>query len=196
MVGFDVNASILKPGAVHRARWMAKAIYSLKIELLLSGNEDEFHLTSTELKGIQRFNRFVVWIYIQSWFTCRSAVDAPVHDMSLMSRLNDYNYEQLRDVGLKMLKRHSWYLSPELTTLALFSDLLSTEEKKHIVQNITSQRGPHIISALPQNVIWACWELAQISTVSESGRLYYTVSMCEWLCWAWSGANTKLQCID
>jgi hypothetical protein len=34
IVGLPVKFAIRKPGALHRARWMAKAIYSLKIELL------------------------------------------------------------------------------------------------------------------------------------------------------------------
>ncbi|KAK0066099.1 hypothetical protein Bpfe_004220 [Biomphalaria pfeifferi] len=34
-VGLDVSEPICKPGAIHRARWMAKAIYSLKMQLLL-----------------------------------------------------------------------------------------------------------------------------------------------------------------
>jgi hypothetical protein len=66
---------------------MSKAIYSLKMELLLEGNEGVMQLTSRELQGIQRFNRFVVGIYIESWFTCRSAVDAPVNDIRLIQKL-------------------------------------------------------------------------------------------------------------
>lgn len=39
MIGLDVKLTIRKPGALHRARWMAKAIYSMKIELLWRSNE-------------------------------------------------------------------------------------------------------------------------------------------------------------
>ena len=39
MVGFDIHVSLRKPGAMHPARRMAKAIYSMKIELLFRGNE-------------------------------------------------------------------------------------------------------------------------------------------------------------
>ena len=65
-VGLDLHFSIRKPGAMHRARWMAKAIYSLKMELLMAGNEQAMHLTTRERRGLQRFNRFVVCIYLQS----------------------------------------------------------------------------------------------------------------------------------
>jgi len=44
MVGLETsnNSAIRKPGALHRARWMAKAIYSMKIVLLYDGNETAF----------------------------------------------------------------------------------------------------------------------------------------------------------
>jgi len=48
-IGLDVTITIRKFGALHRARWMAKAIYSLKIQLLFEGNEAVIKLTAREL---------------------------------------------------------------------------------------------------------------------------------------------------
>jgi hypothetical protein len=42
---------------------MAKAIYSMKIELVLDGNESVIKLTARELMGIQQFNRFVINVF-------------------------------------------------------------------------------------------------------------------------------------
>ena len=53
MVGLDVQLTIRKPGALHRARWMAKAIYSLKTELLFDGNEEVINLTGNVLSYLQ-----------------------------------------------------------------------------------------------------------------------------------------------
>ncbi len=47
---------------------MAKAIYWLKIKLMLNGIEDVLHLAAYEFQGVQRFNKFVVNIYLFSWF--------------------------------------------------------------------------------------------------------------------------------
>ena len=47
---------------------MAKAIYALKMELLLDGNEKAMGLSSKEVKAICRFNRFVVTVYLQAWY--------------------------------------------------------------------------------------------------------------------------------
>jgi len=90
---------------------MAKAIYSIKMELLHDGNETVLNLTGRHLQSIQRFNRFVVNVYIQSWFTSISAPDAPVNDIHLIQRLKSYEDSDLRNVGLKMMLRHSVKMS-------------------------------------------------------------------------------------
>ena len=107
MLGMQTNTQIRKPGALHRARWMAKAIYSLKMELLLDGNEAVLQLSAWEVQGIQRFNRFIIYVYLQSWSTSRIVTNAPINDILLIQRLNEYNDVALQMVGLKMMKRHS-----------------------------------------------------------------------------------------
>jgi hypothetical protein len=144
-----VAMAIRKPGAMHRARWMTKAIYSMKIELLLDGNESVIQLTARELQGIQRFNRFVVNIYLQSWFSCRRVVDAPINDILLIQRLHDYDDATLQATGLKMMERHSWYLSQELATLSLFSEHLSCEEKAQLISSMKDNRGSHLLKPIP-----------------------------------------------
>lgn len=57
LVAMTVEVTIWKPGAMHRARWMAKAIYSLKLELLLDCNETAIKLPARKLQAVQRFNR-------------------------------------------------------------------------------------------------------------------------------------------
>jgi len=99
---------------------MAKAVFSLKIQLLFEGNEAVIKLTARELHSIQRFNHFVVSIYMQSWFTSQIAADALINDVLLIGRLHYYDDEALRRTSLSMMRRHSWYLSQELATLALF----------------------------------------------------------------------------
>ena len=165
MVGLKVDTKIRKPGALHRARWMAKAIYSMKIELLFSCNEAALELTSRELLGLQRFNRFVVCVYLQSWFTTKSVVDAPINDILLIQRLLGYDDEALQTTGLNMMKRHSWYLSPELATLALFSDKLTCDVRAQLVMNMTTDRGPHLLKSLPHSVKELCVSRSFFQTV-------------------------------
>ena len=86
---------------------MVKAIYALKIELLFTVNETIFKITVPELQGIQRFNRFFICVYLQSWFSCKLTADAPVNDILLMQRLHDYNDAVRCSTKLKMMLRHS-----------------------------------------------------------------------------------------
>ena len=151
-VGFPVAASLRRPGALHRARWMAKAIYLLKIELLFRGNEEVLHLTGRQLQGIQRFNRFVILVYIQSWYSCSLAIDAAPNDIALIHRLQGYDDVELSCVGLRMMVRHSWYISPELASLALFSNKVPNDIKAHLVAEIQHDRGTHLLTKLPDSL--------------------------------------------
>ena len=128
---------------------MAKAIYSMKIELVFDGNESVIKLTARELMGIQQFNRFVINVYLQSWFTSRAVVDVPYNGILLIQRPDEYDDVAIKNVGLKMMVRHSWYLSQELATLSLFSQNLSCEEKEQLVLAIKDDRGSHLIKSLP-----------------------------------------------
>lgn len=151
-VGINIEAALRRPGAMHRARWMAKAIYCLKMLLLYNGNEQTLKLTGRQLRGLQRFGRFVCLVYLEAWYTCRSAADAPFNDIKLQMQIRDYDDTELVRVGLKMLKRHSWYVSPEMATAVLFSDKVDDAMKSQLVSTMTNERGPHLVTSLPQTV--------------------------------------------
>jgi len=81
----DVNEakpSFRTPGAFHYARWMAKAIYSLKRDLF----QKQFSLTAKEKRGIQELVLFVSLIYIRFWHEAPLAVKAPLNDLLLLFR--------------------------------------------------------------------------------------------------------------
>lgn len=156
MIGLPTEAAVRRPGAVHRARWMAKALYTLKIELLLTGNEKQIKLTGRELLSIKRFNRFAILIYLQAWFTCNSAVEAPVNDVMILKKFKEYDDKDICKIGIKWLTRHSWYLCPEMATIALFSTQLSFSEKQLLIDGMTDSRGPHLLTELPSTVSDIC----------------------------------------
>ena len=43
--------------------------------------------------------------------------------------------------------RHSWYVSPELATLALFSDQLTAALKASLVKNMIQEQGPRLVKS-------------------------------------------------
>lgn len=128
---------------MHHARWMAKAIYSLKIFLFRS----EFKLPARETKNLREICIFVVLFYIKAWFTSTSAILAPNQDLKLMQKLVLYQ-EQNLSVSLAAIKKlfnHLWYLNEDLAVFALFDEDVPAEIKRQMVESMKSQEMTIII---------------------------------------------------
>lgn len=128
-----------KPGAFHHARWMAKAIYSLKIYLF----RDQFKLKPNEETGLLQVCQFIVFVYIEAWFTAPLAIKAPNNDLKFIKILWEYREidSALSETSLKKFKNHLWYLSPEASALSFFDSNISTEVKKNMILALTPERG-------------------------------------------------------
>lgn len=128
--------SMKHPGALHKARWMAKLLYTMKMVLLSGKIIEQFPksevATKDQFKKLERFCVFAVSVYVQWWIVCPVAADAPVNDLILVEKLKEFAYHDsiIADKGKKALSRHSWYLNEELVPLALFSQMLSDEDKE------------------------------------------------------------------
>lgn len=126
-----------QPGAYHHARWMAKAIYCLKIFMFRS----QFALTPKEENGIGDICIFIVTVYVEAWFSVTSAAKAPYIDFTCLSKLYDYQGidRNISRVALKKLTNHLWYLSPEAVALALFDPQLPCDTKKKMVDALNNE---------------------------------------------------------
>jgi len=149
------NFQFRRPGAVHKARWMSKILYSIKMVLL----EKQIHLMhpgpimpASQQKKLRSFTDFVCLIYINWWMTCRSAVDAPYNDLSLYQNLLKYTAisSDIAGSAVKALKRHLWYLCPEMVTLAIFSDGTPKPEIQYLVEKLLAVKPPDDLK-LPQD---------------------------------------------
>lgn len=114
-------------GATNNARWMSRAIYSLKALLL----RDHLDMDPSFIRLLERFNMFVALIYTKFWNRCSNSADAPFNDLQLLKELDLYKEidAEISQAALDALKRHLWYLSDELILLALFSEKVSNDEK-------------------------------------------------------------------
>jgi hypothetical protein len=138
---------IQQPGACHRARWMAKVIYSLKIYLFRS----QFHLTSNELAGLTRFNVFVMNVYLEAWYTCPLPTSAPRNDLALLRKLERYKTvdESVAKAAIKSFTGHLWYINEVLVGLAFFDSEVNSDTKVDMVtalQRNTSDDPPQRIA--------------------------------------------------
>ena len=129
----DHPFKIRSPGALHRARWMAPAIYSLKIWL----HQDNFpDLRKKETEALTDICLFIVLVYVRVWFEAPIAARAPALALRFLNSLKMFATinEKVSECGLKKLSKHLWYLNGENVALSLFDSSVSVEDKKKIVE--------------------------------------------------------------
>jgi len=135
----EKGISFRLPAGVHRARWMAKAIYSLKMFLF----RKQFNMTRREADAIREISLFTVRVYIKYWFQAGSAISAPRNDLELIQKLVEYEMfnPALYRKALKKFLGHLWYLSEELVALAFFDDKVSVTTKRKMVEALKNEEG-------------------------------------------------------
>ena len=129
------------PGAMHNARWMAKAIYSLKMYLF----RGQIKLTTSESAGLTSISLFVSLVYARYWHEAPLAERAPFNDYNLLVLLHDYPAPDIRQAAIDAFCRHLWFFSEHLVTLALFDDRVSDETNAAMVENFA--RSPNHTAA-------------------------------------------------
>lgn len=137
----EKGTSFRMPAGLHRARWMAKSIYCLKILLLLFLFRHQFKLTKKEEKGIKDICNFTVTIYVKYWYQASVASSAPRNDLQLLKDLSLFENisPALSKVALKKILGHLWYLSEELISLAFFDDEITLDTKQKMVQALKNK---------------------------------------------------------
>ena len=130
-----------RPGACHKARWMAKLLYSLKIVLL----EDQIAelplgtiVSRQQVSKIRDFVSFVTLLYSTWWINCPCVVDAPFNDLEFYQNLLKYRTvnQVISDAATKAMKNHLWYLTSEFALLALFSQKVSKETRRKLADEL------------------------------------------------------------
>ena len=78
------DISVKAPGAIHNARWIAKALYTLKIALYWNQLQEVYSLE--KLQEITSLATFLAIFYTESWLTCTESKDAPSNDLKLVKK--------------------------------------------------------------------------------------------------------------
>lgn len=123
-----------QPGAYHLARWMAKAIYCLKIYLF----RQQFNLTQKEEKSLRRICCFIIKCYTKAWFSAPNAIEAPLNDINFLKKLVAYKIDDqlVAETAINKFINHLWYLSEECVSLSIFDERISDEGRKSLAQKI------------------------------------------------------------
>ncbi|KAG0712911.1 hypothetical protein GWK47_017376 [Chionoecetes opilio] len=115
----NLRQPIKKPGAFHHARWMAKAIYVLKIRMFRS----HVQMTTREGKGLEEIALFVVLLYSRAWMEAGLATEAAYNDLNLVKDL--HHFQEINGAiwktTLTTFSRHLWYLGADSRGACLFS---------------------------------------------------------------------------
>lgn len=133
--------NIRTPSAFHHARWMAKAIYVLKIYLF----REQFKLTVREKHAMCRIGLFVALYYVRFWNEAMIARYAHKNDLDFMCSLESGLPDRsLTEVALTAWTRHLWYVSEKMIGLAFFDERVSLAEKSEMIENL--KRSPKKIT--------------------------------------------------
>lgn len=163
--------SFREPGPIHHARWMAKALYALKMYIF----REEFRMSAKEKSAMQSFCFFIVRFYIQAWFKCASAIATPKQDHEFMKDMLVHRRidAPIANAVIKSCCNHLYYHSDESIAFALFDDCVTFEEKKQICAAINAQtitgevEAENKINILPAQVPAFC-KLRLADFVTES----------------------------
>lgn len=126
------------PGAMHQARWMARAIYSLKICLLQS----QCRITAKDKKALQDVCLFIVMLYVKPWLECTVATKAPNQDLRFLKMLKEYEKVDatISKASISKFSHHLWYLCEETVILSLFDDEVDNQTKKKMIANFNREQ--------------------------------------------------------
>jgi len=124
-----------KPGAIHRAHFMARLIYSPKMYIFRNSG---FKMTARELSNLGDFCVFGVTCYIRSWFLSRLPTAAPTSDLHLLKQLAECGSPASLG-ALKKLCGQLWYVSEELVAFDFFDRDVDAAEKRSMLKALQRQ---------------------------------------------------------
>ena len=134
------NYTFKKPGAFHKARFMAPWIYGIKIFLF----RKQLGKSRSEVLKLERFVIFVCLFYVKFWFTAPLAAEAPFMCLQIYKNMLQYKKHD-KTVASAVLEKflgHTWYFNQEYVPLSLFSKNVSDQEKVEIAKKLSKVKPP------------------------------------------------------
>lgn len=132
--------SLHRPGAMSNARWMAKAIYIIKMALLLPQLKN---VHWRQKKRIQKMALYVVFCHLKPWFTAPLVQSAASNDLAMYRSFIDFIKvdKKAAEACCKKLNRHTWYLTEDLIPLSLFNEKIHLETRTELANEIHNHKS-------------------------------------------------------
>ena len=110
---------------------MAKIISACKVVFLSDSDKRAKTkiLSRGQLPKVERFLRFVMYVYLLWWLNAPVASRAPANDLELINKLltcREVDYAMAKKV-MDKLKNHLLYLVEEMAPLSLFSPIVTED---------------------------------------------------------------------
>lgn len=115
---------------------MAAAIYILTMTIC---GEERVQMGQRQAKGLLDLAYFIIYLHGRYWYAAPVAADAPFLTLSLWKDLQRWSSQdpQLSGKLIRILDRHTWYLSPRHVFYSIFSRLVDNPTKANIASNMT-----------------------------------------------------------
>lgn len=129
-----------KPGCTSRARWMQKAIYSLKMYLFRKQTEID------DIELLEDICLFIVIVYIPYWYDCTTSTHTLKNDIDFIKKMKDFNNvnEEISKASLNQFTKgnggHLWYMGYHLSALGFFDERITIEDKRKMVADIHTKK--------------------------------------------------------
>ena len=141
-----VPITIRKPGALHRARFMASSLYLLKICLY----QKQFVTDQQNITNATILAEYVALIHAPYFLRSPLAISAPRLDRDLWMDLRYYKecfgvnmrQTEMIDAVQNSMMNHLWYLTEELVVFGLFDVDLPEEERRSMAIKLWSIPRP------------------------------------------------------
>ena len=112
-------------GAIHKTRFMAKYVCSNNMVLLrdkiFSELKPDQVMTVDQANLMERFVKFICLPYIKWWVRCALVCESGLVDLEFLKDIRAWPDRQVAEAAEKGLKLQAFYLTQELSPLALFS---------------------------------------------------------------------------
>ena len=140
VVGFQME----QPGAFHHARFMAKAIYYVKMYMVLPQLNANALVTAEQATQVERMSRYIILLYARYFLQTALTSAAPNLDLTFWRNVMRYRTidQQISQAVEESVHRQMFYLTEELVVLALCDKHTTAVEKEMIVKALLQAGRP------------------------------------------------------
>ncbi|KAL4132664.1 hypothetical protein QTP88_009783 [Uroleucon formosanum] len=97
--------------------------------------------SATEENAFRDICIFLITIYVEAWFRCPAAIEAPYNDFIFLKKLIEYPDKAISETATHKFCGHLWYLAPESIALSFFDFRVPTEIKIKMVEALKSTQN-------------------------------------------------------